>query len=146
MISATAERRNATRATIQVAYAPPAKLDLVPFAVGAEEAWCRVGLLATVLGVAKKRDRGRSTLGGPSALVLYRTPECWRFSLCCPGGIACGALDDDPDPGCEPEVAQAAMKQRAEQITEHILEIVWRPSDRPDWWTGEVTKAALPAI
>lgn len=97
--------------------------------------------------MGQKRSTGGSTFGAPTALVLYRTPECWRFSLFCPGGIACGALDyvDGPRPDCEPAVAQAAMKQRAEEVTEHVLEIVWHPAERPDWWNGDVTRAVLSA-
>ena len=60
-----------------------------------------------------------------------------------PGGIACGTLDG-PDPGCEPEIAQAALEQTAEEFAEHVLEVVWRPAEQPDWWTGEVTKAGPP--
>lgn len=80
------------------------------------------------------------TFGTPKTLVLYRTPDRWRFAIYfeAPGGTADGALDH-PAPSGEPETAQAALHRRAEELTHRQLEVSWQPTDRPDWWTGVIT-------
>ncbi|MFE2723609.1 hypothetical protein [Kitasatospora sp. NPDC059327] len=82
------------------------------------------------------------TIGTPRALILYRTPDRWRFAVSfeAPGGIADGALDH-PAPSCEPETAQAALHRRAEELTHRALEVSWQPADQPDQWIGLVTRA-----
>ncbi|MFE4977681.1 hypothetical protein ACFRAR_36930 [Kitasatospora sp. NPDC056651] len=89
-----------------------------------------------------RREPYWHTIGTPKTLVLYRTPDRWRFAVYfeAPGGIADGFLDR-PAPTCEPEPAQAALHLRAEELTHRELEVSWQPTDRPDWWTGVVTKA-----
>ncbi|MEV8529462.1 hypothetical protein AB0451_35955 [Streptomyces sp. NPDC052000] len=79
------------------------------------------------------------TFGTPKTLVLYRTPNQWRFALHFEAPTAHGALDH-PAPSCEPETAQAALHRRAEELTHRELEVSWQPTDQPDWWTGVVTK------
>ncbi len=77
------------------------------------------------------------------SLVLYRTPERWRFAVFfVGGGVVDGALSDDVAPDCEPAVAQAAMEQTATNLLHRTLEVTWHPSDQADGWTGEVTAAS----
>ncbi|MFG2918859.1 hypothetical protein ACGF0D_38990 [Kitasatospora sp. NPDC048298] len=88
------------------------------------------------------------TFGTPTTLVLYRTPERWRYAVhfTGPEGVADGALDHPTTSG-EPESAQAAMHRRAEEFTRRELEISWAEADRPDHWTGLITSAGpLPAL
>ena len=93
------------------------------------------------LGVGRKRNPDRAPFGEPKALVLYRTPERWRFAVyLVAGGILDGYLSE-PDPACEPALAQAALERRAEELAGRALRVVWRVTDKPDWWTGEVVGA-----
>jgi len=74
-------------------------------------------------------------------LVLYRTPERWRFAMyLAAGGVLDGYLSE-PDPDCEPACAQTALELRAEEVAGRVLRVAWRTSDKPDWWTGEVSAA-----
>jgi hypothetical protein len=92
--------------------------------------------------MASKRHPYRRTTGTPTTLLLYRTVDKWRYAICFtePSGIADGALDD-PAPTSEPDTAQTAFRQKAEEFTHRLLEVHWRESDQPDWWTGTVTSA-----
>lgn len=81
---------------------------------------------------------GRATFGEPKTLVLYRTPEQWRFAVhLAAGGIFDGYLGE-PDSHCEPALAQVALEQRAGELSGRVLRVLWRAADKPDWWTGEV--------
>ncbi|MFJ9447887.1 hypothetical protein ACIRRH_39575 [Kitasatospora sp. NPDC101235] len=82
------------------------------------------------------------TFGTPTTLVLYRTPERWRYAVYFTGpkGVADGALDHPAASG-EPESAQAAMHRKAEELTRRELEVTWQETDQPGWWTGVVTNA-----
>lgn len=82
----------------------------------------------------------RRRYGTPTAIVLYRTPDRWRFALYLtkPDGVADGALADLP-PSCPLATAQAAVKTLAEEFCgKEIDDVAWKATD-PDWWTGEVT-------
>ncbi|MFE7529512.1 hypothetical protein ACFU7Y_27880 [Kitasatospora sp. NPDC057542] len=86
-------------------------------------------------------------LGTPKTLVLFRTPDQWRYAVHfeAPGGFADGFLDR-PAPSCDAELAQAALRLKAEEITHRELEVSWQSTDQPDWWTGIITKVGpLPA-
>ena len=83
----------------------------------------------------------RRALRTPTAVMLYRTPECWRYSLVSPGGIACGLLDD-LSPDCKPETAQRAVEQRAWEFSRRSLHVAWSAADLVDQWTGEVVTTA----
>lgn len=93
-------------------------------------------------GMASKRRPYWRTLGTPTSLVLYRTPDGWRCAVhfTGPGGIADGALAGPP-PSSEPDIAQAALVQKAEELTHRRLDVLWHAPDQPDWWTGTVTVA-----
>jgi hypothetical protein len=93
--------------------------------------------------MGRRKKPHRSTFGAPRTLVLYRTPERWRFALYFEGagGVLDGALDR-PAPDGEPGAAQAALHRRAEELTHRELEVRWQPGGEPDWWTGAVTRAA----
>lgn len=87
----------------------------------------------------KSRSKNRR-YGTPTWIVLYRTPERWRFALYLrkPDGIADGALADLP-PSCPLATAQAAVKTLAEEFGgQEIDDVTWKAAG-PDWWTGEVT-------
>ncbi|MEV7778476.1 hypothetical protein [Kitasatospora sp. NPDC088351] len=81
------------------------------------------------------------TFGTPRTLVLYRTPDRWRYAVYFenPRGIADGALDR-PAVSCEPETAQAAMRLKAAELTCRELDVDWAATDQPGWWTGAVTR------
>ncbi|MER7511769.1 hypothetical protein ABTX82_25930 [Streptomyces lavendulae] len=81
-------------------------------------------------------------IGTPKTLVLYRTPERWRYAVYfeAPVGFADGYLAH-PAPTSGPGTAQSALHRRAEELTHRELEVCWQPADQPDCWTGAVTKA-----
>ncbi|MFJ4012896.1 hypothetical protein [Streptomyces sp. NPDC090026] len=92
--------------------------------------------------MARKRQPYWHTIGTPTTLVLYRTVDKWRYTIYFtdPSGIADGALND-PAPTSEPDPAQTACRQKAEELTHRRLEVSWREADQPDWWTGAVASA-----
>ncbi|MFE2866290.1 hypothetical protein [Embleya sp. NPDC059259] len=90
--------------------------------------------------MGKRRPYWRA-LGTPATLMLYRTPERWRYAIYfAPGGVACGGLDDPP-PSSNPGGAQVAVHRGAEEFTHRELEVTWNEADEPDRWTGVVTNA-----
>ncbi|MFJ3842226.1 hypothetical protein ACWGHM_37020 [Streptomyces sp. NPDC054904] len=82
------------------------------------------------------------TIGTPTILVLYRTVDRWRYAIYFtePSGVADGALNDSVS-SSEPGIAQAACRQKAEELTHRRLELLWHESDQPDGWTGTITSA-----
>ncbi|MFD8733593.1 hypothetical protein ACFV06_01605 [Streptomyces sp. NPDC059618] len=92
--------------------------------------------------MASNRQPFWRTLGTPTHLVLYRTPDRWRYAVYFtgPDGIADGALTAPP-PSSEPDIAQAALLHKTEELTHRQIEVLWSTSDHPDWWTGTVTTA-----
>ncbi|MER6441059.1 hypothetical protein ABT275_32430 [Streptomyces sp. NPDC001185] len=90
--------------------------------------------------MASKRQPYWRTIGTPTTLVLYQTVDSWRYAIYFtePSGVADGALND-PASTSEPDAAQTACRLKAEELTHRRLEVVWRESDQPDWWTGSVT-------
>ncbi|WP_030694365.1 hypothetical protein [Streptomyces globisporus] len=92
--------------------------------------------------MAGKRQPYWRTIGTPTTLVLYRTVDRWRYAIYFtePSGIADGALND-PVSSSEPGIAQAACRQKAEELMHRRLEVLWCESDQPDWWTGTITSA-----
>ncbi|MEU3727161.1 hypothetical protein [Streptomyces sp. NPDC031705] len=84
----------------------------------------------------------RLALGTPTTIVLYRTPDRWRYAVyfAGPGGVADGALGA-PSPSCEPGAAQAAAVRKAEELGRRRLEVRWHAAHEPGWWTGTVTDA-----
>ncbi|MFE4361019.1 hypothetical protein [Kitasatospora sp. NPDC056800] len=94
-----------------------------------------------------KREPYWRRLGTPATLVLYRTPNRWRYAVYFtgPGGIADGGLDE-PAPSCEPVIAQTAMHRKAEELTHRTLEVTWQEADQDGCWTGVITNPGpLPA-
>lgn len=93
-------------------------------------------------GMATRRQPYWRTLGTPATLVLYRTPDNWRYAVYFtgPAGVTDGALADPPS-SSGPDVAQAALLHKAEEFTRRQLEVLWRESDQPDWWIGSVASA-----
>ncbi|WP_432089548.1 hypothetical protein [Streptomyces sp. bgisy095] len=89
-----------------------------------------------------KRQPYWRTIGTPTTLVLYRTVDRWRYAICFaePSGVADGALSDRVS-SSEPGIAQAACRQKAEELTHRHLEVLWRESGQPDGWTGTITSA-----
>ncbi|WP_327243012.1 hypothetical protein [Streptomyces sp. NBC_01320] len=88
----------------------------------------------------RPRQDWRSRLGRPAAVVLFRTPLKWRFAvyLAEPGGVLDGALPNE-SPGGSPESAQEAMHRWIEDTFQRPVTMAWTPTDKPDWWTGDVT-------
>jgi hypothetical protein len=79
----------------------------------------------------------RSKLGIPEKLVLYRTPDRWRFAIYGDtGNVADGYLDTSI--GTDVEEAQGALVSRASDIAQISLTVSWHTS-QPGWWTGDVT-------
>ncbi|MET9462478.1 hypothetical protein ABZY05_47025 [Streptomyces canus] len=73
------------------------------------------------------------TLGTPIS-VVYRTPDGGGYAVHFPGlaGIADGVLAGPP-PSSEPDIAQAALVQKAEELTHRRLDVLWQ---HPINWTG----------
>jgi hypothetical protein len=92
-------------------------------------------------GMPSKRQPYWRTLGTPTTLVLYRTPGKWRYAVYFtgPAGVADGALADPPS-SSEPDLAQTALLQKAEELTHRQLEVLWSESDQPDCWAGIVAR------
>ncbi|MFF3127428.1 hypothetical protein ACFVRD_35205 [Streptomyces sp. NPDC057908] len=69
-------------------------------------------------------------------------PDGWRYAVhfTGPAGIADGALAGPP-PSSEPDITQAALVEKAEELTHRRLDILWHAPNQPDWWTGTVTVA-----
>jgi hypothetical protein len=85
--------------------------------------------------MASKRRPYWRTLGTPTSLVLYRTPDGGRYAVHFTGlaDIADGPLAG-PRPSSEPDIAQAALVQKAEELTHRRLDVLWHAPDQPDWW------------
>ncbi|MFC9792959.1 hypothetical protein [Streptomyces sp. NPDC057695] len=86
------------------------------------------------------RKDWRSRLGRPVTVVLFRTPDEWRYAvyLADPGGVLDGVLPDVSPEG-SPESAQEAMHLRIEDAFQQPVRMAWAPTGKPDWWTGDVT-------
>ena len=57
-----------------------------------------------------------------------------------PTGVADGVLAGPP-PSCEPDIAQVALVQKAEELTHDRLAVLWHPPEQSDWGTAPVTVA-----
>jgi hypothetical protein len=77
-------------------------------------------------------------LGAPTSLVLYRTPDRSRYAVQFTGPAGIGTLAAPP-PSSELDIAQAALVQKAEELTHRRLDVLWHAPDQPDWWTISVT-------
>ncbi|KQV18606.1 MULTISPECIES: hypothetical protein [unclassified Kitasatospora] len=88
----------------------------------------------------QRAGRGRRTVDW---LLLYATPESWRFSACLlpEGGIACGwveaAAPDDPV-----ETAGLALRRQLRDFIPPGATVTWSPGDKPGWWHGTVRPEA----
>ncbi|MFJ8785370.1 hypothetical protein [Streptomyces sp. NPDC102476] len=84
--------------------------------------------------MASKRRPYWRIFGTPTSLVLYRTPDGWRYAVhfTGPAGIADGTLAGPP-PSSEPDIAQAALVQKAEELIHRRLDVLWYAPDQPDW-------------
>ncbi|MEV7533747.1 hypothetical protein [Streptomyces hydrogenans] len=90
--------------------------------------------------MASKRKHWRNSLGTPTAIVLFRTVDQWRFALYLaePQGVADGYLTH-PEADGEPAEAQVAACLKAEEFADRPLTVSWRPSEKPDRWEGTIT-------
>ncbi len=90
--------------------------------------------------MTSKRKHWRDGLGSPATIVLFRTPDRWRYALYFsePRGVADGCLAH-PGADSEPGEAQTAARAKAEQIAGQSLAISWQTSEEPGWWTGAIT-------
>jgi hypothetical protein len=81
-------------------------------------------------------------LGTPTHLILYRTPEGWRFAAYFenPGSILDGGLGDTAV-SSQAGIAQSALHRNMEELTRRRLVVCWQPGDQSDWWSGIVIKA-----
>ena len=74
----------------------------------------------------------------PKSVVLYRTPEKWRWMATdAKGGMLDGGLKETP-PDAPVEEAQAELLSTLSWLGETPLEADWRPADQPDCWHGDV--------
>ncbi|MFD8645792.1 hypothetical protein ACFV14_36415 [Streptomyces zaomyceticus] len=90
--------------------------------------------------MTSRRKHWRDGLGTPATMVLFRTPDHWRYALYFsePRGVADGYLARPGSDG-EPDDAQAAAHAKAEELAGRPLTISWRTGEKPGWWTGAVT-------
>lgn len=73
---------------------------------------------------------------GIEHVLLYRTPECWLFSVYQePGGIACGDLPDT-SPDAPVEVAQQNLLRHLHSDWGFTGQLTWQET-KPDWWAAE---------
>lgn len=81
-------------------------------------------------------------LGTPTSIVVCRTPDGWRYAVhfTGPAGIVDGTLAGTP-PSSEPDVEQAALVQKAEELTHRRLDVPWHAPDQPEGWIGTVSVA-----
>ncbi|MFG2978214.1 hypothetical protein ACGFYY_35140 [Streptomyces sp. NPDC048331] len=82
----------------------------------------------------RTRKDWRSRLGRPATVVLFRTPDKWRFAvyLADPGGVLDGALPNESPDG-SPESAQEAIHRWIEDTFQQPVTMAWTPTDKPDW-------------
>ncbi|MER5863732.1 hypothetical protein [Kitasatospora sp. NPDC002040] len=82
-----------------------------------------------------------SEVGTPTHLVLYRTPDRWRYAAYFegPAGIMDGGLADTPV-SSRSVTAQTALHRTVEEFTRRQLVVCWEPGDQLDWWSGTVVK------
>jgi hypothetical protein len=86
-------------------------------------------------------DRSKPWTAPANTLVLYRTADHWRFAVT---GEAGGILDgylSEVDVSEPVEAAMAALVARISDATDLTYDVMWT-RDRPDWWTGEVSRRA----
>ncbi|MFJ6424198.1 hypothetical protein [Streptomyces hydrogenans] len=90
--------------------------------------------------MTSKRKHWRDRLGTPTAIVLFRTVDQWRFALYFaePQGVADGYLTH-PGADGEPAEAQVAARLKAEEFAGRPLTVSWQSSEKPDWWEGAIT-------
>ncbi|KQW00338.1 hypothetical protein ASD08_46655 [Streptomyces sp. Root369] len=75
-------------------------------------------------GMASNRRPYWRTVGTPTSVVY----------------IADGTLAGSP-PASEPDIAQAALVQKAEELTHRRLDVPRHAPDQPEGWTGTVSVA-----
>jgi hypothetical protein len=69
-------------------------------------------------------------------VLLYRTPECWLFSIYQePGGITSGELADT-SPDAPVEVAQQDLLAHLRGTWQFTGQLTWEQT-KPDWWAAE---------
>jgi hypothetical protein len=89
-----------------------------------------------------RRTEKQHWFGTPTHLVLYRTPDRWRFAAYFKGPI--GILDGDLEGtsvSSQSVIAQAALHHKVEGLIRRQLIVCWEPGDQLDWWSGTVVKA-----
>jgi len=70
-------------------------------------------------------------------VLLYHTPERWRFAVGeDPVAMACGALDLPPDTPFE--LAEQVFREHIERHWGHRIEPQWRES-KPGWWEADLS-------
>jgi hypothetical protein len=80
--------------------------------------------------------------GRPVSVVLYRTPERWRWmQVDDKGGMLDGALPDTPATS-DAAAAQAEFIRRLSQAEGEPWTAEWREGEQPDWWQADLRVAS----
>lgn len=87
---------------------------------------------------AADRPQWARKLGQPTAFVLYATPDGWRHATYTSRGVLDGRLSD-VDAHATFEEASSALIALTEQWSGATCDVHWRPTEKPGWWTGEIT-------
>jgi hypothetical protein len=86
-----------------------------------------------VLGLREHADTDQADI---EHVLLYRTPECWLFSIYQePGGISSGELADT-SPDAPVEVAQQDLVKHLRSTWQFTGPLTWEQT-KPDWWAAE---------
>lgn len=77
-------------------------------------------------------------LGQPKIFVLYLVADGWRHATYTTNGVLDGKLPD-LDTDASFEQASKALVAITEQWCGTAIEVRWHLTDKPGWWTGEIT-------
>lgn len=85
------------------------------------------------------RPRWARKLGQPTCFVLYHIPaDGWRHATYTSRGVIDGRLSVVDVPATFEE-ASSALIALTEQWSGAIGNVNWQPTEKPGWWTGEIT-------
>jgi len=82
----------------------------------------------------------RDQFGVPETLVLYRTPQGWRYASYSASGVLDGRLSGIPADS-PPQDAQEVLRRLMEEGLQQALTVAWAADEQPGWWTGTVGTA-----
>jgi hypothetical protein len=80
--------------------------------------------------VSTPQPSWRDCFSVPQTLVLYSTPEGWRYASYSASGVMDGRLSDIPADG-PPQAAQEALHRRMEEAVQQVLTVVWSSGEKP---------------